>query len=682
MKKRKARIEFQKVSITGVNNPLLQMRGTFKQNDMKLEFVVDGKKFSPTEERINELLFFEYSVLLLRDVREILVYLVSRDGKELILRKKTSPFKRSLTKIWGIIHFRFERLLDKCFKKRKNRNYYDPMKQKDYLAWISEQPSPDCSQVLTYTPLVSIVTPVYNVDPVYLRECIESVIAQKYENWELLLVDDKSTREDTLACLKEYESKDKRIRVIYRKKNGNIAEATNTGLTKAQGEYIGLLDNDDTLSTDAIYQVVKRINRDRTTDFIYSDEDKLDINGQRCTPYFKSDFAPDTLLSNNYICHFTVFKKTLYQEVGGEKSIYNGAQDYDFILRLTEKAKKIEHISRILYHWRIIPGSTSESIAAKSYAVLAGKKAIEAALKRRKLKGEVVSNGDGTYCVNYHVKNPSITIIIPTKDYVDLLKKCVDSIYEKSTYKNFDILIINNNSEKEETFEFFKEYQQKYDNFTVMDLPVPFNFSHLMNEGVKKAKGEYILFLNNDTEVISPDFLSKMVGYASLSHVGMVGVKLLFPDHTIQHGGVVLGIKSMAAHAYEFCSEDYPYSFGKLNMPTNYAAVTAACSMISKKKYLEVGGMDEKLANNFNDVEINIRLLKKGYYNVYLGNVKLYHYESKTRGVDKTIEQIRRTDKEREYVLSKWHDLVFDDPFYNPCFSKNECYVLEKKVRK
>ena len=678
MKKNKV-VEIKKLTVSGVNNPMLEIIGIFKNNGLKLNFVVDGNLIKPRVAMINELLYFNYKVLLPYNARKIEIFLIHNKEKELLVKLSTSKFKRIINKILGMFKFKLLQIKVKFKKISKNHNYYYPYLKEDYLKWILEQPDPDCKAKFKYNPLISIVTPVYNVDSIYLSACIDSVINQKYKNWELLLVDDKSTKEETINCLKEYEKKDKRIKVIYRKKNGNISEATNTGFSKAKGEFIGLLDNDDTLSTDALYQVVKKINKNNKTDFIYSDEDKLDSDGQRCTPYFKSDFAPDTLLSNNYICHFTVFKKSLLKKVGYERSEFNGAQDYDLFLRLTEQAEHIEHISRILYHWRIIPGSTSESIAEKEYAISAGERAILAALERRKINATVTSNNDGTYIVHYKTNNPHITIIIPTKDYVDTLKVCVDSIYNKSHYKNFDILIVNNNSSEEKTFEFFKEYQKKYDNFSVMDLNCPFNFAYLMNEAVKKAKGEYILFLNNDTEVISPLFLEEMVGYASQKHIGMVGVKLLFPDNTIQHGGVILGIRSMAAHAYALLPENYPYSFGKLNMPTNYSAVTAACSMISKEKYLEVGGMDEHLVNNFNDVELNIRLLNKNYYNVYLGHVKLYHYESKTRGIDKTKEQIKRTVKERNYVLNKWGKIIFDDPFYNPCFSKNEPYVLERK---
>lgn len=675
-------IKIKKIDISGVNNPVLFITGYYCIPNSKLEFYIDDLKVKENDYITNELLFFEYHVLFNNSAHNIEIYLIENKQKKLVFKTKTSKNKRKVHKLLGIAKYQTKLFLEKLRLIKKSKNYYDPFDASDYNKWLKEQPMPDYNIKLYKKPLISIVTPVYNVAKEYLKECIESVMYQNYENWELILVDDASTNKETLEVLKEYEQKDERIKVIYREKNGNISEATNTGFANAKGDYIGLLDNDDTISIDALFHVVKAINKHHGIDFIYSDEDKLDINGQRCIPYFKSDFAPDTLLSNNYICHFTVFSKELLKKVGGEKTEFNGAQDYDLILRMTEKANKIHHINRVLYHWRIIPGSTSESITAKEYAIKAGQRAIESALKRRKIDGSVDSNNDGTYIVKYKIDNPHVTIIIPTKDYATTLKTCIDSIYEKSTYKNYDILVVNNNSVEEETFALFNKYKKEKNNFEVLDISCPFNYSYLMNEAVKKSKGDYILFLNNDTEVITPDFIEQMLMYATQKHIGMVGTKLLFPDRTIQHAGVVLGIKSMAAHAYEYLDESYPYSFGKLNMPTNYAAVTMACAMLSKKKFNEVKGMNEELANNFNDVELCIKLLAKNYYNVCLGNVVLFHYESKTRGKDKTKKQFERTSKERNIVNKKWSKIINNDPFYNPNLSKDNIYKLEKRIWK
>lgn len=677
---KKKYLKIKKFEISGVNNPIIWISGIFNKPNSKLEFIIDGKKEKIDKKVMNELLFFEYKVLFNADAKKIEIYYVRKNDRILIYKGKTSSLKRKFNKLGGIIKFQFNNILRKIKIIKLPKNYYDPYDMVDYNKWLKEQPMPNYKINFKNNPLISIVTPVYNVDEVYLKECINSVLYQNYKNWELILVDDCSTKKETIDLLKKYESKDDRIKIIYRKKNGNISEATNTGFKHAKGDYIGLLDNDDTISLDALFNVVKAINKYPGIDFIYSDEDKLDVDGNRCIPYFKSDYSPDTLLSNNYICHFTVFSKELLKKVGGEKTEYNGAQDYDLFLRMTEKANKIHHIHRVLYHWRIIPGSTSDSISQKEYAIDAGKRAIEDALKRRKIDGEVLSNDDGTYIVQYKINNPHVTIIIPTKDYSDILKVCIDSIYNKSTYKNFDILVVNNNSCEKETFDLLDKYKKEHDNFSVIDLACPFNYSYLMNEAVKQSKGEYLLFLNNDTEVITPNFIEQMVMYASLKHVGMVGVKLLFHDRTIQHGGVILGINGMAAHAYEYLDENYPMSFGKLHMPTNYSAVTMACSMVSKYKYNQVKGLNEDLANNFNDVEFCIKLLDKGYYNVCLGNVMLYHYESKTRGIDKTKKQIERTTNERNIVNKKWSRYINDDPFYNPNFSKNDLYKLEKRI--
>ena len=675
----KGKISVKKIDISGVNNPLLWINGYFNNSDTKLEFYIDGKEVKPDEEIINDLLFFEYKVKFDVNSKSIEIYYYEDNKKKLMCKIKTSPLKRKINKLLGIIKYKTSGILKKSKVFKMPKDYYDPYDVIDYNKWLKKQPTPDYNIKFKTNPLISIVTPVFNVEEKYLKECIDSVLDQNYDNWELILVDDCSTKKETIETLKKYENIDDRIKIIYRKKNGNISEATNTGFENANGDYIGLLDNDDTLSKDALFFVVDAINKDSKIDFIYSDEDKLDIDGNRCIPYFKSDYAPDTLLSNNYICHFTVFSKQLLKKVGGERTEFNGAQDYDLFLRMTEVANKIHHISRILYHWRIIPGSTSESIDQKEYAIDAGKRAIEDALKRRKKKGSVLSNGNGTYVVQYEINNPSVTIIIPTKDYADILKTCIDSIYEKSTYKNYDILIVNNNSEKQETFDLLNDYKKKHNNFSVMDLNCPFNYSYLMNEAVKKAKGDYILFLNNDTEVITPNFIEQMLMYSTQKHIGMVGVKLLFPDKTIQHGGVVLGVRTMAAHAYEYLPEDYNMSFGKLNMPTNYSAVTMACAMVSKEKYKEVDGLNEELANNFNDVEFCIKLLDKGYYNVYLGNVSLFHYESKTRGTDKTKAQFEKTAKERNIAYKKWSEYINNDPFYNLNYSKYDIYKLEKR---
>lgn len=630
--------------------------------------------------------------------------IVSHDNKVLIKYKVNNSLIRKIFKkiytickltyrairlLWRKHHFivppkmwayYFEKLKEKLQWEESSIAFLNPFDIEEYNEWIVKHEIHDEVKKLDYNPKISIIVPVYNAPINYLEECMDSVIDQNYENWELCIADDKSTDPEVKKTLEKYKKKDKRIKVVYRKENGNISKATNSAFDIATGEYIALLDNDDVLTKDALYEVAKVINKDKKTDFIYSDEDKLNPEGRRCDPYFKADFSPDTLLSNNYICHLTVFKKSLLDEVGGERSEYDGAQDFDLFLRLTEKAKKIVHIPRILYHWRIIPGSTSENISAKPKAVEAGKKAIEAALKRRKIKGTVdSSNNDGTYIVNYEIKNnPKISIIIPTRDYADTLETCLKSIYEKSTYKNYEIIIVDNNSQEQETFDLFEKYKKEHKNFKVLRLECEFNYSYINNEAVKQATGDYILLLNNDTEVITKDWLEKMVMYASRPHIGAVGVKLLYPDNTIQHGGMIIGINGVASHAYINMPRTFGGHFGRLKAPFNYGGVTAACLMVEKKKYNEVGGLEEELQVNFNDVDFNMKLTKKGYYNVFLPQVELYHYESKSRGLDISKEKRERTQKETSYMLNKWGKELTQDKFYNINYSRNSVYMLEK----
>ena len=663
-------------------------------NGNKKIYEKDYKKEEKEISIIKRISLLKPSITLIvsHDNKVLIKYKVNNSLIRKILKKIYTICKltyRAIRLLWRKHHFivppkmwayYLGKLKEKLQWEESSIAFLNPFDIEEYNEWIVKHEIHDEVKKLDYNPKISIIVPVYNAPINYLEECIDSVIDQNYENWELCIADDKSTDPEVKKTLEKYKKKDKRIKVVYRKENGNISKATNSAFDIATGEYIALLDNDDVLTKDALYEVAKVINKDKTTDFIYTDEDKLNPEGRRCDPYFKADFSPDTLLSNNYICHLTVFKKSLLDEVGGERSEYDGAQDYDLFLRLTEKAKKIVHIPRILYHWRIIPGSTSENISAKPKAVDAGKRAIEAALKRRKIKGTVdSSNNDGTYIVSYEIKNdPKISIIIPTRDYADTLETCLKSIYKKSTYKNYEIIIVDNNSQEQETFDLFEKYKKAHKNFKVLRLECEFNYSYINNEAVKQATGDYILLLNNDTEVITEDWLEKMVMYASRPHIGAVGAKLLYPDNTIQHGGMIIGINGVASHAYINMPRTYGGQFGRLKAPFNYGGVTAACLMVEKKKYNEVGGLEEELQVNFNDVDFNMKLTKKGYYNVFLPQVELYHYESKSRGLDISKEKRQRTQNETAYMLNKWGKELTQDKFYNINYSRNSVYMLEK----
>ena len=539
--------------------------------------------------------------------------------------------------------------------------------QSSYIKWFNENNKLTNYKKFEYNPLISFIVPTYNVSRKLLTECLDSLLNQSYDNFEICIADDNSTLEETISTLKSFEDNPK-IKIKYRSKNGMISKASNSAISMASGEFIVLVDNDDIIEKDALYYIVEQLNSNKKLDLIYSDEDKIDYKGRYMEPHFKPDYSPDTLMGVNYICHLTCLRKSIVDEVGGFRSEYDGSQDYDLFLRVTEKTKNIYHIRKILYHWRQTNTSTSGYLGNKSYAYIAGKRALEDALKRRGVKGKVLDNSKvSTYLVKYENDNELISIIIPMKDKADITKRCIDSIYSKSSYNNFEIILVDNNSVEESTFEMIKYYENKYDNFKCIRLECDFNYSFINNEAVKEANGDYILFLNNDTEVMTPDFLEWMLGYAKLEHVGCVGIKLLYPDKMVQHAGVVLGYGGLAGHIYVTASYSDNGLFGRLVMPYDYTAVTAACLMVSKEKFEDFGGFDEKLKVALNDVDLNIKALSKGYYNVCLSNVEMLHYESKSRGYEASEEKHNRFLSEQKYMKDKWGKFLDEDKF----FSKN-----------
>ncbi len=517
-------------------------------------------------------------------------------------------------------------------------------------------------------PKISIIVPVYNVEETWLRQCIDSVLAQTYQNWELCMADDCSTDPHIRPLLEAYQAIDERIKLVFRDENGHISRASNSALEVATGEFIGLLDHDDTLAPFALYEVVKLINDHPEADLIYSDEDKLSEDNVRSQPFFKTDWAPDILLATNYICHFGVYRKAIIDEIGGFRAGYEGAQDYDLVLRFTEKTDRIFHIQKILYHWRTIADSTAVNPDSKGYAFEAGKKALEDALARRNIDG-LVSHGPfpGVYHIDYALKDHGlVSIIIPTRDNALDLKICVESIFEKTEYENFEIIIADNGSEKEETFDLFKTYKEKYpDQIKVIPIDIPFNFSRINNLAVLESKGDYLLFLNNDIKVITKGWLKKMVSLAQQERIGAVGAKLYYPDDTIQHAGVLLGMGGLAGHGHAgYPRGDYGY-FGKLVINNNYSAVTAACMMVKRSDFEAVGGFEEELAVAFNDVDFCLKLYARGKFNVWMPDVELYHYESKSRGAEDTYQKYKRFNQEINFMKRHWIELVKNDPFYN-----------------
>lgn len=642
-------------------------------------------------------------VILPKAFKQILVYrgkkVIYTCNKDDVLAKKTLKYlgylkrgPRVLVKVGKILrqhHFVIPPRMLKQYISSFGNNirsnsleelYYNPLNISDYNKWLVENEEKISYKKFKYEPLISIVIPVYNAPAELLTECIESVLNQSYTNFEVCLADDCSSKEETLEVLKSYEQKEK-IKIVYRKENGHISKASNSALELASGEFIGLLDNDDVLDKDALYYVVERLNEDKTLDFIYSDEDKLDFEGRRCYPFFKPDFSLDTLMSVNYICHFAVIRKSIIDKIGGFRSEYNGAQDYDLFLRVIDETRNISHIAKVLYHWRMSESSTAAAASNKNYAYIAGKKALEDYLKRNEIKGVVNYLEDSlAYDIEYAVpENALVSIIIPTKDKADVLDRCLVSIYTKSDFSNFEIIVIDNNSEEEKTKALLEKYKSNYDNFSYYRYECEFNYSYLNNEAVKKAKGDYLLFLNNDTEVISKNWLSRMIGLASLEHVGCVGAKLLYPNGTIQHNGIIVGVGGIGTHyGVHKPSEDNGY-FGKLSYTSNCAGVTAACLMIKRDKFVRVNGFEEKLKVAFNDVDFNLKILASGYYNVVMSQVKLFHYESLSRGNDLDFEKQKRCKGEVECMCDKWPEKLLRDAFYNDNLSYEYPYLLDKK---
>lgn len=534
-----------------------------------------------------------------------------------------------------------------------------------------------------YSPLISIVVPLYKTPVKYLNALIKSVKNQTYANWQLCLSDGSGSGSSLTETLRTYEREDKRIKVVYNNRQLRISENTDAALDIASGDYIAFADHDDLLALNALYECVKVINADSDIDMIYTDEDKVSMNGNRFfEPHFKSDFNIDLLRSNNYICHLTVVKRKLYERVGNLNGEYDGAQDFDFILRCVEAAKKIKHIPKILYHWRCHPDSTAMNSESKSYAYDAGERAINAHYARLHIDAAAEqSKHRGFYRSRYALKDePPVSVIIANKDHADDLKKCIDSIRVKTDYGNYEIVVVENASTKVETFEYYRELEETEPQVGITRYEADnaagkgFNYSAINNFGASRAKGDYLLFLNNDTEVIGGDWMTELLGYCMRDDVGAVGAKLYYEDDTIQHAGVVLGIGGIAGHAFACASKDNLGYFGRAVMTWDCSAVTAACMMVKRGVFEEVGGFDESFAVAFNDVDLCMKIRKAGYLIVYNPYAELYHYESKSRGLDDTPEKSERFDSECERFRSKWgKELKKGDPYYNPNLTLKRC---------
>jgi GT2 family glycosyltransferase len=518
------------------------------------------------------------------------------------------------------------------------------------------------AQKFALQPLISIITPVFNTPVPCLEEAINSVLAQAYESWELILIDDASTDSKTCAALPDLVRRDARIRFARREENGGISLASNDGLALAKGEWVGFLDHDDLLEPDALFEVVRLLQAHPDADLIYSDEDRLTENGFE-KPLLKPEWSPDFFLSYNYVSHFTCLRRNVVEEAGHFRPHYDGVQDYDLFLRVSERTDRIYHIPRVLYHWRRTATSTADNIWRKPKALEAGKQAIEEHLKRRSEPGHVTIDWRTyAYWVKREIRvEEKISIIIPVRDRIDLLARCLDSLTSKNRYHNYEIVIVNNDSASEEARSYFAATP-----YRVLQFPGPSNFSALNNFAVEQTESPWLLFLNSDVVVIDDDWLNTMAEHVQRREVGAVGARLLYPDDTIQHAGVVLGVNQIAQHAFHHFPAEHPGVCRQLQVTRNYSAVTGACLLTRRGVFLEVGGFDEeRLPVAYNDVDLCLKMRRAGYLIVYTPFARLYHDESASdhRGVE---------PRETDVIRERWPDLLEHDPYYNPNLSRNQ----------
>lgn len=558
-----------------------------------------------------------------------------------------------------------------------------------YLRWIelNEPPRESFAELARQesewreTPLISVIMPTYNTPEALLRAAMESVIGQVYPRWELCIADDASTQPHVRRVLEEYAARDARIRICYREVNGHISAASNSALALCTGEFTAFLDHDDALHPLALHFVAEAINRHPGCELLFSDEDKLDVNGARRDPYFKCDLNPELLLAHNMVCHLAVYRTQTLRQVGGLREGYEGAQDYDLVLRVIDRvgAANVIHIPRVLYHWRIGEGSTAMSSDEKPYAILAARKAIGDHLARQGTPGRVVDAPDapGMNRVIFDLPAalPKVTIVIPTRDRVDLLRMCVDSVLAKTTYPKFDLLVIDNGSVEARTREFLAGLPR--DKCRVVRDESHFNFAALNNLGARCADGEFLCLLNNDIEVLTPGWLEEMMRFGIREDVGAVGARLWYPDRGLQHGGAILGIGGVAGHSHKGLPQGMPGYFGRAVLHQRMSAVTAACMLVRRSTYLAVGGLDEKLQVAFNDIDFCLRLRDEGYHNVWTPYAELVHHESASRGYETTPEKKVRFEREVNLMKARWRDALQRDPAYSVNLTlKHEDFTL------
>lgn len=651
---------------------------------------------------------FDIRIPYIREKNEDRTLVIRCDGKtarvklnaEIIERQNSSAHKKS-AKLKSMMNVQtFRSAVDfwkengfKAFVLKSRHKLQGIDSDYDYPEWYAltkttdEELEAQRKSFFDYMPKMSVVIPAYKTPERYLAAMLDSLLAQTYGNWEVCIADGSPKGEGVERVLKRYAIKDERIRYVILGENKGIAGNTNAAIEMAKGDFIVLADHDDTLAPDALFECVRAINSDPEIDVVYTDEDKLDIDGgELFEPHFKPDFNPDLLTSVNYICHLFVVNHELLMEVGGFREEYDGAQDYDFIFRCTEKARRIYHIPKALYHWRCHQNSTSSNPESKLYAFEAGARAIKAHYDRVGTPALSVEKGIdyGIYHTRFKITGePLVSIIIPNKDHSADLDLCVRSIIEKSTYQNLEFIVVENNSIDPETFAYYDRIQKEFDFIHVVKWEREFNYSAINNFGVTHAKGEYLLFLNNDTEMINPESIHEMLGFCQREAVGIAGARLLYSDDTIQHAGVVVGFGGIAGHTFIGLHKAESSYFNQAMCARDYSAVTAACMMSKRSLFEKAGGFSEDLAVAFNDIDycMKIRSLKKLV--VYAPYALFYHYESKSRGLEDTPEKVERFNQEIKKFSQKWPDILKDgDPYYNPNLTLRKSNFALRDLRK
>jgi GT2 family glycosyltransferase len=554
--------------------------------------------------------------------------------------------------------------------------------RKDYAEWVRRYGTidektraalrVDCAR-LALTPLISVLMPTYNSPLKFLDQAIWSVRNQLYPHWELCIADDASTDPGVRQLLERHCAEEPRIKVVYRAKNGHIAASTNSALKLAQGEFVALFDHDDMLTEDALYWVTEAINRHPDVGLVYSDEDKVDGGNRRFDPNFKPDLNYELLLAQNYISHLGVYRTALVQRLGGFRAGYDGAQDHDLVLRVIGQLApaQVVHVPRVLYHWRAISGSTALAAGEKNYAAEAARKAVAEHLARCGVVAEVLPAPEAPTMIRVRYAQPQpqplVSIVIPTRDRADLLGMCLDTLVERSTYANYEVIIVDNGSVEEATRQLFARLPK--DRFRIVRDEQPFNFSALNNLAARQANGSLICLMNNDIEILTPDWLEEMVSFAVRPEIGCVGARLWYPDGRLQHAGCVLGVGGIAAHAHKMLPRGYAGYFARAIMHQSFSVVTAACLLVRRDVFEQVGGLDERLAIAFNDVDFCLRVRAAGYRNVWTPYAEMVHHESASRGEDDTRAKLTRFASEIAFVQQRWGAQLQTDPAYNPNLS-------------